>query len=211
MDIATYTRRVQNAFGDKYEIQLTKQDIIDALNEAQRYVTRETHCLSATATAAANTFPIIIADLMLIDRATYGGRLLDFTQEEAIDGWYTTPQIGVPMVYYLKTNKIHLWPTPLASDTTSVAVTYVPEPTQYTTITATNTILQVPIPYHDDMVMLALVRAHEMNENYRAAELKMTEFQNNVSHRRYEQQVGKDQAYQIPPSYHDYVEFDASL
>ena len=211
MDIAEYKRRVQSRFGDKYNDLLTDQDLIDFLNEAQRTVVRETQCLYATASSAANTFPVTIADLMLLDKLTYDSYVLEFATDAAIDAWYNLPQTGVPIVYYLKGNKVHLWPTPLASDIKTVAVSYVPQPTQYTTGTSTATVLQVPIPFHDDLVTFGVARAYEFQQNYRAMELAMAEFNKNIGMRTFEVQVGKDEAPVIQQDAYDYTDTYGSL
>ncbi len=210
MDIAEFKRRVQNRFGDEFNDQISDQDLIDFLNEAQRTVVRETQCIYVSATSAANIFPITIADLMLLDRVTYDTRYLEFTSEDKIDNWHYMPQSGVPVGYYLKGNKVYLWPTPLASDTKSVVVSYVPQPTQYTTGTSTSTALAVPIPFHDDLVTFGVARAYEFAQNYRAFELAMAEFNKNLGMRSFEVQVGKDEAPQVGADPYDY-DLDGSL
>lgn len=206
MDVGTYIRRVQSGFGDYNGIVIDDTEIIDWLNEAMDFVVRETQCIKTSLSTPANTFPIIIDDMFLLDAAYYGDRLINFTSDDNITSYNPVPMVGTPAVYYLNGVSIYLYPTPAVGDTTSVRVSYVPEPTHYTDATPANTVIDLPIPYHNDLVIFALARAHEKNENYRAAELKMQEFNGNVAYRRYEMQMGKDSPYQMVPDPYDVVD-----
>lgn len=208
MNVGTYVRRVQSGFGDFNEVAISREEIIDWLNEAQAYVVRETQCIKATLQEAANNFPVIIQDLFLIDAAAYGESLLRFTNTEHIEDWYKTPQRGIPQAYYYDANQIQLWPAPTASDATVVSIRYVASPEILDSGTGDSTELEVPVPFHNDLVIFGLVRAHEKNENYRAAEMKMQEFTANVAHRRFELQHGTEATFRVATLPEDYINDD---
>ena len=64
----------------------------------------------------------------------------------------------------------------------------------------------IPEVYHEDVVKYALAKAHNKNQNFRAAEAEMEQYDQRVSTRRHEAQATDAPAYKIPDP-DDYVDY----
>lgn len=64
--------------------------------------------------------------------------------------------------------------------------------------------------YHEDIVKYCLARAHSKNQNFRAAEAEMEQYDRRVSTRRNEAQAPETALYKIadPDDYYDYVDYN---
>lgn len=176
MDVPTLIRRVKRSFGDDGDVMLSNpQDYLDWANEAQMRIVRETNCLTATLSQAASTFPVAYpADFLRLRRVLYGTVALQEINVEDLDAKaFDTTVKDAPIFFYFLNNTIALYPTPLASDSTSVSLQYTKTPTSLALISDA---LTVPVHYHDDIVNWCLYRAHERNENWQAADHAMDLF-----------------------------------
>lgn len=197
--------RVQTAFGDSNQVMIFESHIIDWVNEGCLEIVRETQCLTKTdSVSAASAYRPpgkTIADMILLKRVYYGTIPLALLEVETIDrmGIRNLPE-GVPQGYYMDGPTILLFPVPKTTDTTFITVHYVPEPT-----TVTNVATPPPIPnyYHGDLADWCLAKAHERNENYRASELIMQRFKQNISKRRYESLSQDDSFKTVQPDIMD--------
>jgi len=129
MQFNTLERKVRRLFGDEFDIVIERQDIIDWTNAAQVDIARKTNCLPYDIVFPARAFPIVIPDLYLMYRVTYGSPATPktFTTLEQIDAesiGYGVQSVGTPARYYLRGNKIYLYPTPDTGDETNVTITY---------------------------------------------------------------------------------------
>lgn len=127
MDVATLKRKVKRQFGDEYNILIYDQDILDWTNEAQTTIARETTCMDASVTAAANAFPLQLEDNLLVRRLIYKNRPLEFISTEELDTYFTNQnQTGEPSAYYIEGPYVKLWPVGTTAD--AVTVTYTKKP-----------------------------------------------------------------------------------
>lgn len=192
MLVSDITRKVQRLFGDSSaEIIITQADIYDWINEAQLLIVRKTHCLTATATAAASTYPTNLpADWVITKRVTYDTPeiSLKLCDIEDLDAYSIDPTFAdTPSFYYFFNGKLNLYPTP--GGTKSVRHYYVKIPTN---VTAVGDTPSIPISFHEDIVRFCLMRAHERNENFKGVETSAQIFQSTDGFRQEEATVADD-------------------
>lgn len=196
MNVTELIRKAGRRFGDTNERLITAQDFYDFINDGQLQITRLTGDIKTSDTAAANTYPVTLsATFIRGEQLTYGGRPLDITDKDALNSLYIDPTLNQdkPYFYYYFDNKVHLYPDPVASDSTSVVFTYFSTPTQ---VTSAATALTVPIAQHEDLVTFVVARCHERNENWNMYGRLMDEFNSNLGTRLEEAKV-KDDTYPI--------------
>jgi hypothetical protein len=108
-----------------------------------------------------------------------------------------------PQYWYYEGGKANLWPIP--DSIVTVDITYVKTPD--TMVDAASAEFTVPEVYHEDVVKFCLARAHNKNQNFKAAESEMEQYDRRVSTRRNEAQAPETALYKIPDAmdYEDYA------
>lgn len=195
MDTAGVIRRVQNLFGDANEIVITKTMIVDWINEGQIEIARETAYRTATATDDASNFRTgkALSDLILMKGISYDGTPLVVTDLETIQRMHDPSNFeGVPEFYYTDGEGVYLFPNPTSTDSTTCTIRYVDAPTD---LTDENDSLDIPAKYHNDLVDYCISKAHERNENWRAAEYYLAKFMKGISQRKFEAEYRDDTFY----------------
>lgn len=179
--------RVKRRFGDESGVQLTDDDIIKSINDAQRKIVRRSTSLlevTATSSSVGNTqeynLPtnLFIFRMMMYKgssdtayRKMQGMSLQEFN--EYIDGWdQTTSDVGVPTTYSLHANKFLVYPVPTAAVTNAFKLYYVRRPTDIVSLSDTP---DLPEDYHTIIMDLVLKDAYEMDEDWEAAGNKSQE------------------------------------
>lgn len=203
MELQGVITRVQNLFGDSRGVIITPAMILDWVNDAHLDIVRETQYLSTNNTSPANFFiggnPI--GDMVLLKRVMYGTKPLAMMDVESIDRLGMRESApGIPQGYYMDGESVFLFPDPLGDDETEVNVIYVVAPTEYTD---PGDLLDVPIRYHTDVVTYCIGKAHERNENYRAAEMYAAKFMSGVAQRRFESLTQDDSFTVVGSDYED--------
>ena len=192
-------RKVLRLFGDSVtsHIMVQAQDIYDWINEAQLRIARDTGCVTGSTSTAASTYPKALpADWIVTKRVVYGITVLRLVDIEDLDAVNVNPALPVdtPCFYYMLGGQIKLYPTLGASDSTTVTFEYSKVPTL---ITAGAQTPEVPISYHEDLVRYCIMRAHELNENYKAMEMSSNIFEGNLGLRVEEAQLQDDTFYVV--------------
>lgn len=173
MNTGDVIRRVQRIFGDNTEAQIYITDILDWINDAQLEIVRQTKCLTvkkdfdATGTAGPFALP---ADFLFEERVTFDGLVQVRTNLQDLDSYVTISagvSYDVPSYYYLWQDALWLYPVPVRQGTGMLSLWYVQAPA---TISTQGAPLGLQLPYHEDIVRYCLMRAHELNENYTAAD-----------------------------------------
>lgn len=189
MLLADVIRQVQREFGDDNEIFLTKQDIVDFVNEARIRIARDANIgyASNTFTASVGSYTFASSSsttIPAIRRVSYGTKAIQYMSLETLDSINVDRELpGEPEFYYVQGNTLKLFPKPLATDSTTVTVE---TNSIFANLIPTDSDLQIPVQYHNDLVLFAIARAHHRDQNHRAAELKMAEFEKNIALRRYD-------------------------
>jgi hypothetical protein len=109
---------------------------------------------------------------------------------------------GETQYWYFQGAKVYLYPVPTVG-TTTISVTYVKAPDEIISSAGSFT---VPEVYHEDVVRFCLSRAHNKNQNFRAAEAEMEAYDRRVSNRRNEAQSPDTILYKAPDPF-DYDEY----
>ena len=202
----TLERKVRRLFGDENNIVIERQDIIDWANSAMVDIARTTQCLPFDITQAANTFPATYDDFISMYRMTYGtpASVKTFTTLESIDSESVnnSAAVGQPKRYYIRGNRVYLYPTPELGDTTPVTVTYNRMPAELTLVAVDP--LDVPISYHEDLVRYCLARAYEKNENYQAQETSDSTYKEGLAQRIWEKNQADESFPFVRPDPMDY-------
>lgn len=186
-NVYDYVKRV---FGDEAGVQLSDNDIVRWINEAQREIAHETACLQATATTSivagqadytvgAITPVIYEISSVLID----GKRVVNMSVSQAEESISLADpeesETGAPQFWYEWANTLTFWPVPNAAGT--LTIRYVAEPTD---ITATGTdVLSLPDEYFQDIITFVLKQAYEMDENPEMMQLKAAEYESSLAER----------------------------
>lgn len=183
-DIAT---RVQNAFGDSNGVFITDAMIWDWINEGQMEIIRETEINVATATGISRATMVAgldISSYILLTDVYYGTRPLSLFTRESINrlGLGEFPE-GVPEAYYTIGKKVYVFPTPQASDATTYSTWYV---AAAATVDGASDTLDIPLSMHGDLANFCIMKAHQRNENWNAANELKTEFYKNIGQRKFE-------------------------
>jgi hypothetical protein len=182
--------QVKRVFGDESGVQLTNDDIVRWINEAQVDIADQNQVLQATATltltpnvatySLASVSPPIdsIASILLNGRRI--GYIPISQAEESIS--LADPEgleLGAPQFWYEWAGEITFWPKP--GQAYNMLLRYTAEPTDVTT-TSTD-LLSVPDECFTDVCNYVLMRAYEMDENAEMMAVKQAEYSTSVAER----------------------------
>lgn len=173
--------RAQRIFGDEAGVQLTEQDVIRWVNDAQREIIVQTEDLlqaSSLANTVANqqdySLPTDLATLRSVHYKIPGTqsfvRLKSLSMQEFdeyADGWEGTQFTATsPIVYHVYANTIRLFPIPASGGTGTLKIYYARKAAN---VTLTSDTLDLPETYFNAVVAYVLARAYEMDEDWGAA------------------------------------------
>lgn len=186
-DVYDYVKR---AFGDESGVQLTNEDIVRWINEAQSSIAEANETLQAVATtnlvanqadySVSSITPVIYKiSSVLID----GRRIINMPVSQAEESISNAdPQeleSGSPQFWYEWAKTITFWPVPSTSGT--ITIRYIAQPADVTT-TGTD-VLSLTDDYFMDIVNYVLKQAYEMDENPEMMQLKAQEFDRSMTER----------------------------
>lgn len=202
MDTGGVVRRVQRSYGDSAEIQILKADIYDWINDAQKEITRQTECLvgryhyspasSPTSYTTGFTLP---SDFIRVKRVSFDGfpALTETTIEDLDSKGLTAPGTDSlnqqPTHYYKLGSRLYVWPTPVQVGSNLIELTYIQIPLE---VADDEDLLTIPESMHEDIVRYCLARAHELNENFAAANKFQSEMENRLAISKSEQMQPAD-------------------
>lgn len=179
---------VQRQFGDESGVQITAADVIRWINDGQREIvlknTEVNQAMVKINVAAQQTeYPILanIPDIMVIHSVHFRGQILrpmTFVQaQETIIQSDDTRTDSTPSFWYEYAGVLHLWPIPSVSYTQGLTVFYSSAPV---TVTAANSTLSVPDSYFKALVDYCTAQAHELDQDFAAANVKAQQFETSV-------------------------------
>ena len=186
-DVYNYVKRV---FGDESGVQITNDDIVRWINEAQVDISKQNQVLQTTATmnvtggtatySLTSVTPRIdsIASILLDGRRV--GNIPISQAEESIS--LADPEsleTGAPQFWYEWGGDITFWPKPNKNYT--MLIRYTAQPADVNT--TTTTVLSVPDECFTDVCNYVLMRAYEMDENAEMMALKQAEYSTSVAER----------------------------
>lgn len=184
--------RVKRQFGDESGVQITDDDIMRYINDAQHeIVAHNESVLEATDTqdlvAGTNNYAFPV-DLMVLrsirfkfsDMLSYevlkGYSLQEF--DSMIRDWDGTHHgEGTPYIYTVYDNTIYIFPTPNTDSTDGLKILYSQNPTEVTLITDE---LSLPLIYHNAICKYCMREANVLDEDYEASAMHDVRFQEDV-------------------------------
>lgn len=186
MNVQDVATRVKRIFGDESGVQVTDDDIIRWINDAQEeIVIKNEGLMEATATADVvinqpeYDFPDDLSVLRSLKYKGYRLKSMSLAEfNEYIDGYSAAPGVspygpGIPEVFTVWEQKITLFPKPAESLTGGLTILYIKHPASVANLADD---LSVPLQYHKAIVDFCLQQAYELDEDYQKSELKRNEF-----------------------------------
>lgn len=199
MNVADIKRRVTNILGDDAKIVFEDIDLVDMINDAQVDICRKTGLLvSEQLYSLSTTTPswAIPADCIEILRAVMNGQKLYKTTWQEVDTLDPSKDSGttrgVPDRFYVMGNKITFYPYTSTNTTNNIRVVYSCTPTVLVNDTDTP---DIPLAYHEDIVIRVVARGHELVEDYQAASSKSAEYDKAITLTQEQAQEVSDESY----------------
>ncbi|MFE1145194.1 phage adaptor protein [Streptomyces rochei] len=190
MNVQDVVTRVKRTFGDEAGVQITDQDVIRWINDAQEKIVLENEGLMET-TVATDTVenqmeydvPPNMSVLRSLKYKGYRLKYMSFAEfNEYIDGYSAADGVssygpGIPEVFMVWNNKITLFPKPNENLTGGLTVYYIKHPESVGNLADA---LTVPLQYHNAIVKFCLKEAYELDEDYQKAQAVKADFDNDV-------------------------------
>lgn len=179
---------VNRQFGDESGTQITSADIIRWINDGQReIVLKNTEVNQAmvqiNVVVGQTAYPVLanVPDIMVIHSIHFNGQILrpmSFVQaQEQIIQSDDTSTSDTPSFWYEYAGVINLWPKPSVNKTAGLTIFYSKAPTTVTTTTAP---LTVPDSYFKALVDYCTAQAHELDQDFAAANVKQQQFETSI-------------------------------
>lgn len=174
MNLGEIKTRVKRQFGDESSVQVTDDDIVRWVNDAQREIAQQNDLLETVSTTTITTSQseyTLPSDILTLRALRYNNLKLDaLTQEEADTKIvnYENPAgyvTGTPVHFWIYANRVTLYPTPDASGTLlKIYYTRIP-----IAVAVDADIPELHVKYHGRIVDYVLQQAYEMDENWEAS------------------------------------------
>ena len=185
MNVGDIKRRVTNVLGDDAKIVFEDPDLIDMINDAQVDICRKTGLLSSEQLYSLSTVTTSWAlppDCIEILRVVMDGKKLYKTTWQEVDMLDPSKDSGAtrgtPTCFYTIGNKIWFYPYTSQNTTNNIRLVYTCTPTILVNDTDTP---DIPIAYHEDIVIRVIARGHELVEDFQAAAAKASEYNNAIT------------------------------
>lgn len=192
MIVSDIKTRVKRLFGDESGVQLTDDDILRAINDAQRHIVQSNETLlektAVSSSISGQQEYSLPADLLIFKFLSFKGTgdvaynqlkglsVLEFN--EYIDSWDSnTSNLGVPAVYTLHAGKFLCYPVPQDTIANCFKIYYNRTPVD---VVLDGDTPDLPVLYHQILVDLVIKFAFEMDEDWEAAAAKSQEANKNI-------------------------------
>lgn len=165
---------VQNLFGDTSEAQITKDFIISQLNAGQIDVARQTKALQVRAqtdTVIGQEGYEVPEDFIQIETLSVDGRIVPHIPRATLDSFDETRSLngtGSVQSYYTHGRVIYLHPTPNTGVVNALDIWYIKKPAP---LDQDSDICELPETFHDSVVLFALARCKELDEEFAQAQM----------------------------------------
>lgn len=179
---------VKRQFGDESSVQINDSDIIRWVNDAQVEIAIKNPEVNAgmvqiNVTVGVTAYPLLTAipDILVVHSIHFDGQYLanmTFTEaQQTIIRSSDTQTSDVPYFWYEYAGVVNLWPKPSTTKAFGLTVFYSKQPTNITTDSAP---LTVADSYFKSIVDFCLTQAHELDENFSAAQVKAQQFETSL-------------------------------
>lgn len=178
-DVFDYVKR---QFGDESAVQITDDDITRWTNQCSIEIVSKNPIIKASSSTVVAGLQYLYpapADVIQMEAVTYNGsplQAIDFHSALQMMGEDESAQ-GTPSHWYMWGNDIYLWPRPSENGKT-VKIYYVSKPVQVTTA---NDLLGLPDRYYDQLMMLVMSKAYELDQDWAAHSVQRNQFEAEMS------------------------------
>lgn len=184
MNVQDIVTRVKRVFGDEAGVQITDDDLLRWISDAQEEIVKDNEGLMET-TGTANIVQNqadydVPADMSVLRSLKYKGfrvKALSFAEfNEYIDGYSSASSNygpGTPEYFTIWQNKITLFPKPNEDVTAGLTIYYISHPPVVTTLGDS---LTVPIQYHNAIVKYCLKQAYDLDEDFQKSQTMKAEY-----------------------------------
>lgn len=192
MSLNTATRRVSEVansvkrqFGDESGVQITDQDIIRWVGDAQRELASQLKIIKGRATditvAGKATYVLPIESAEQIETIHLDGVRIPGTTlaqaEEVIHNHDVTVSNSVrPTLWYAWNTEVTFWPAPQAGMTLTIYYSGIPE-----LITSVTDFIGIPDKYYDSIHAYVMAKVFQLDEEFTASNDQMQTFLNKVN------------------------------
>lgn len=210
LDVIT---RVKTQFGDTSGAQLNDATIIRWINDGQQEIVnnnailkdvKTTNIVAGTADYTFPTDKVQYIEALYVDGRPIRNLSPQGAREYIIStDPHSSAVADIPDVWYERAGVITLYPVPQKNFTNGLKLEYVKMPTS---VTISTDILSVPDRYFNELVNYCLAQAHEMDENYTAAQIKSNQFRQGLDRLNLKETISQSDLYpQVLPDPLDYV------
>lgn len=194
---------VKRIFGDEAGVQLTNDDIVRWVNEAQVDIASQNQVLQTTATlsvtAGTSTYSLTSVSpkidevaSILLDGRRVGNIPISQAEESISVADPEGTETGAPQFWYSWGGDVIFWPKPIRNYT--MTLRYTAQPTDVTT-TGTD-VLALPNECFTDIVNFVLMKAYEMDENPEMMAVKQAEYSSSVAERGENERIAASMTYE---------------
>ena len=185
MNLGDIQTRVFRTFGDEAAIQITPDDVIRWVNDAQREIAITAGLMETVGTtfgvATGGPLPEDLLTLHSVhaypntgdESASVVLSVVSFTEGERLLNTANPEGVSLPSCYWTFGRTLFLYP----ALTCYIKVFYTREPTPVSNV---NDVLDLPVNYHTRIYEYCMKQAYELDENFEAAALKGAEMDKNI-------------------------------
>lgn len=192
MNVGDIITRVRRTFGDEAAVQVSDDDVIRWVNDAQIEIVRQndgalqkTDYVNLVANQSQYTMP---SDLLILRTLRYKyASMLSYSTlkyknmqqfDDSVDGWDGNAfSSGDPQFFTMFEGKVMLFPIPSTSATNGLKVLYNQKPTDVVDSTSTPSL---PLIYHSTIVKYCLWQASMLDEDHEVAVMHQGNFVSDV-------------------------------
>lgn len=176
---------VKRKFGDESGVQITDNDIMGWVNDAQVYLNSRSDVLKAKATVAStpDQAAYVFSSLRIqqIESIHYDGRRIPnmgFSQaEETVSQSDPAGSVTdeMPILWYEWAETFTFWPAPTGGKDIDIYYTKMP-----TAVANPTDLLSLPDDFFDDICNFVLQQAYELDEDWQAVTMKASQVQQSL-------------------------------
>lgn len=183
--VADVLSHVKRQFGDEAAIQISNEDIMRWINAGQLEIFTRSEPVKSSMTAdlVANQgvygFPegILKVQTLLVNGIPVKQLSSQEAEEYILDEDPARIATGQPVIWYEWGGTFTFYPTPDYDVPNAITIQYIKRPIR---VTEASDPLSVPDVYYNRLVEYVMGQAYELDENFTAADMKATQFAQNL-------------------------------
>lgn len=182
LTVAEIAIRVKRQFGDEVGSQITNDDVIRWINDAQRDIAIKNNLLQVKATndilTGQSDYPVP-ENILDFHSIKYNGTVLTGLSIQEADDFTdsTTVATGTPTHYWHFASTLTLYPTPDTNINSGLKLFYYRQPTAVVNV---EDIPELPAQYHNRLVDYCIAQAYELDSDMGSYQAKMGMFMSGI-------------------------------